>query len=122
MRSVNHRFFLSHSAKNRAFLGQVPDEVAVIGMEHRGMPPDDTTGGSARPWSIHCCLLSPRDWRYGSPPPRLHLATPWFHLAVALWPSGRFARLVGYDPDDESQDPASLPTQWRWTDVRRHRG
>ncbi|HYJ69772.1 MAG TPA: hypothetical protein VEX15_19130 [Nocardioidaceae bacterium] len=75
-----------------------------------------------RRWSIHCCLLSPHDWRYGRPPPRLHIDTSWFHLAVALWPSGRFGHLVGYDPDDESQDPASLPTQWRWTDGRRHRG
>jgi hypothetical protein len=45
---------------------------------------------------LHCCLID-KDCRQYGVPPRLHLDTRWFHAAIALRPSARFAHFTNDD-------------------------
>lgn len=71
----------------------------------------------------HCCLLSDEHWGFlgcdiprvtGGGVARLEAATPWFHVSVAIAPSGRFSRLVGYELGMNRAQVNALPIKHTW--------
>jgi hypothetical protein len=68
-------------------------------------------------FSVHCCLLD-KECRQYDPPKRIHLNTPWFHLAFALTPGSKFAGRI-----DVNQYPEKIVSIERahWTSLKKHK-
>lgn len=68
-------------------------------------------------FSLHVCQLS-KDCRQYDPPNRVHLNTPWFHLALALTPGSRFAGRIDMEKFRASREVVPIEKD-RWISFRR---